>query len=138
MAPIRLGAALRRRYNRPTCAGPRSRLPPRPDGTRRFPMSPARCFAVWISSGLALIAAPAFAQQPPAATVNGQPVTEVAVQRGLKRVPPAEHAKARPEILNYLIDNVLIDQYLTAQKIAVDPKEVEARVAEIKNEVKKK
>jgi parvulin-like peptidyl-prolyl isomerase len=77
------------------------------------------------------------AQQPPAATVNGQPVTEVAVQRGLKRVPPAEHAKARPEILNYLIDNVLIDQYLTAQKTAADPKEVEARVAEIKNEVKK-
>jgi parvulin-like peptidyl-prolyl isomerase len=75
--------------------------------------------------------------QQPAATVNGQPVTEVAVQRGLKRVPPAEHAKARPEILNYLIDNVLIDQFLTAQKTAVDPKEVEARVNEIKNEVKK-
>jgi parvulin-like peptidyl-prolyl isomerase len=100
-------------------------------------MSPARHIGIWIGSGLALMAGPALAQQPAAATVNGQPVAEVAVQRGLKRVPPAEHAKARLEILNYLIDNVLIDQYLTAQKIAVDPRDVEARVTEIKNEVKK-
>jgi parvulin-like peptidyl-prolyl isomerase len=76
-------------------------------------------------------------QPPPAATVNGQPVTEVAVQRGLKRVPPDEHVKARPEILNYLIDNVLIDQCLAGQKIPVDPKEVEARVTDIQTEVKK-
>ena len=77
------------------------------------------------------------AQEQPAATVNGQPVTEVAVQRGLKRVPPAEHPKARPEILNYLIDNVLIDQYLMSQKVIVDPKDVEGRITDIKNEVKK-
>jgi len=96
--------------------------------------------AAWVACGLAVAPAPLFAQAPnaaPAATVNGQPVTEVAVQRGLKRVPPEEHAKARPEILNYLVDNVLIDQFLVAQKIAVEPKEVEARVAEIKAEVKK-
>jgi parvulin-like peptidyl-prolyl isomerase len=86
---------------------------------------------------LVLAAAPVFAQQPPAATVNGQPITEVAVQRGLKRVPAAEHAKARPEILSYLVDNVLIDQYLTGLKAPVDPKEVEARITDIKNEVKK-
>jgi peptidyl-prolyl cis-trans isomerase C len=99
-------------------------------------MSRLRHFRNCIACGLALAAAPAMAQ-PPAATVNGQPVTEVAVQRGLKRVPPAEHAKARPEILNYLVDNVLIDQYLAAQKLVVDPKEVEGRVTDIKNEVKK-
>jgi parvulin-like peptidyl-prolyl isomerase len=95
---------------------------------------------------IGLFAAPVFAQQPTAsptpaaavaATVNGQPVTEVAVQRGLKRVPPSEHAKARPEILNYLIDNVLLDQYLASQKIPVDIKEVDARVGEIQSEVKK-
>jgi peptidyl-prolyl cis-trans isomerase C len=90
----------------------------------------------WLVLGLVLAGAPALAQQP-AATVNGQSVTEVAVQRGLKRVPPAEHAKARPEILNYLIDNLLIDQYLAGQKVAVDAKEVEGRVGEIKAEVKK-
>ncbi|HEY1380426.1 MAG TPA: peptidylprolyl isomerase [Gemmataceae bacterium] len=97
---------------------------------------------LWVACGLAMVSRSA--AQPPAATpaaaaatVNGQPITEVAVQRGLKRVPPAEHAKARPEILNYLIDNLLIDQHLTAQKTPVDPKEVEARVTELKTEVKK-
>src|SRR5438067_727425 len=97
---------------------------------------------LWVACGLAVVSRSA--AQPPAAapggtaaTVNGQPITEVAVQRGLKRVPPAEHAKARPEILNYLVDNVLIDQHLVAQKIPVDPKEVEGRVAELKTEVKK-
>src|SRR4051794_10175371 len=96
---------------------------------------------------ICLVAVPVLAQQPAAppapaatavaATVNGQPVTEVAVQRGLKRVPPAEHAKARLEILNYLIDNVLLDQYLAAQKLPVDIKEVDARVGQIQSEVKK-
>jgi parvulin-like peptidyl-prolyl isomerase len=96
-----------------------------------------RQFRGWLVFGLVLAGGPAAAQQPPAATVNGQPIAETAVQRGLKRVPPAEHAKARPEILNYLIDNLLIDQHLTAQKIGADPKDVEARVTEIKNEIKK-
>jgi parvulin-like peptidyl-prolyl isomerase len=100
-------------------------------------MSRVRQFRFWAASVLLLTSGVVTAQQPPAATVNGQPVAEVAVQRGLKRVPPAEHAKARPEILNYLIDNALIDQYLMSQKFAVDPKDVEARIAEIKGEVKK-
>jgi peptidyl-prolyl cis-trans isomerase C len=91
----------------------------------------------WLVLGVGLAATPALAQQPAAATVNGQAVTEVAVQRGLKRVPAAEHAKARPEILNYLIDNVLVDQYLVTQKIVVDAKAVEGRIGEIKAEVKK-
>jgi peptidyl-prolyl cis-trans isomerase C len=99
---------------------------------------PRSHLSVWVASAIAVFAATSAAQQPPpAATVNGQPVTEVAVQRGLKRVPADEHAKARPEILNYLIDNVLIDQYLGGQKIPVDPKEVEARVTDIQTEVKK-
>lgn len=72
-----------------------------------------------------------------AALVNGQPVSEVAVQRALKRVPPTEHAKARPEILDFLIDNLLVEQHLLAQKIAVDPKEVETRIGEIKAEMAK-
>jgi peptidyl-prolyl cis-trans isomerase C len=101
-------------------------------------------FAVGLALGFAATSA-AVAQQPPAATappavaatVNGQPVPEVAVQRGLKRVPPAEHAKARTEILNYLIDNALLDQHLAGQKIPVDVKEVDARVGEIQAEVKK-
>jgi peptidyl-prolyl cis-trans isomerase C len=110
-------------------------------------MPQLRRFGVCLSLGLSLAAGtPALAQQPTAAapvpagvaaTVNGQPITEASVQRGLKRVPPAEHPKARPEILNYLIDNLLIDQYLAAQKIPVEAKDVEGRVNEIKSEVKK-
>ena len=83
-------------------------------------------------------AAPAPAGNAVAATVNGQPIAEAAVQRGLKRVPPTEHSKARPEILDYLIDNLLIDQYLIQQKVAVDPKDVTARIGEIQAELKKR
>jgi peptidyl-prolyl cis-trans isomerase C len=72
-----------------------------------------------------------------AAIVNNQPIPEVAVQRGLKRVPPANQAQARTEILNYLIDNMIIDQYLVQMKIAVEQKEVDARVEQIRSEIKK-
>src|SRR5206468_2701349 len=81
---------------------------------------------LWVVCCLA-VAARAAAQPPAAApagtaaTVNGQPITEVAVQRGLKRVPPAEHAKARPEIINYLVDNLHIDQHLAARHILLTP-----------------
>jgi peptidyl-prolyl cis-trans isomerase C len=72
-----------------------------------------------------------------AAMVNGQPLPEAWVQRGLRRVPPAEHAKARPEIINYLVDNMLIDQFLAQQKIPVEPKDVAARLGELQAELKK-
>jgi peptidyl-prolyl cis-trans isomerase C len=74
-----------------------------------------------------------------AATVNGQPIPEVAIQRVLKqqRVPPEEHATARPEILDHLIDNLLIDQYLLKHKLAVDDKEVQAKLQEIREDLKK-
>lgn len=71
-----------------------------------------------------------------AATVNGQPISEAAVQRALKRVPPARHAEARPEILNFLIDNLLLDQHLQQLAVAVDAKEVDKRLEQIRNEIK--
>jgi peptidyl-prolyl cis-trans isomerase C len=71
-----------------------------------------------------------------AATVNGQPIYEHAVRRGLKRVPESEHARARPEILNYLIDNLLIDQFLVKQNVRVEAQEVNARMEEIRKEIK--
>lgn len=67
-----------------------------------------------------------------AATVNGQTVLEKAVQRRLQQIPEAERALARPEILNYLIENELVDQYLIALKIDVPAAEVEAHLAEFK------
>ncbi|MCS7045904.1 MAG: peptidylprolyl isomerase [Gemmataceae bacterium] len=87
---------------------------------------------------------PAGLQLPPpppataiAATVNGQPIPELSVYRGLLREPPKNWPTARKEVLNYLIDNVLVDQYLIQLKITVDPKEVEERFQQIKEEAKK-
>lgn len=115
-----------------------------------------RTKALWLMSGaLTLVVTPAVAQQLPpaapppaslpavpsangvAATVNGQVIPESALQRALKRVPPARQAEARPELLGFLIDNALIDQYLTQQAVAVDAKEVEAKVVEVSDDIKK-
>ena len=107
--------------------------------------------------GLALLAAPVAAQQPApvpppippaavaqparptgvAATVNGQPIPEVAVWRALRQFPAEEHPVARKEILNHLVENVLIDQYLTALKIEVAPAETDKLLDELKAELKK-
>src|SRR5262249_12857784 len=57
-----------------------------------------------------------------AAVVNGQPIAELAVFRGLLRVKPQQRDRARGEVLNLLIDNVVVDQYLTQLKIPVEPK----------------
>src|SRR5262249_38077366 len=75
--------------------------------------------------------APAAPPTGNAATVNGQPITELAVQRGLKRVPPAQQAEARGEIIDYLVDNVLLDQYVRQFRIEIAPKEIDSRMAEI-------
>ncbi|HEY8504484.1 MAG TPA: peptidylprolyl isomerase, partial [Gemmataceae bacterium] len=73
-------------------------------------------------------------KQEIAATVNGQPIPEKDVRRSLQGIPEEEHAKARPEIVNYLVENALIDQYLKALKIPVGPEEVDAKLAEFKKE----
>jgi peptidyl-prolyl cis-trans isomerase C len=102
---------------------------------------------------LALLAAPALAPAQetlptpagtkpaapagPAAVVNGQPIPESAVQRGLRGVPPTEAARARAEVLDYLIDNTLIDQFLQQQKVEAPAKEVDERLGQIQAELKK-
>jgi len=71
-----------------------------------------------------------------AATVNGQPILEVAVHRRLRTVPATEQATARGEIINYLVDLVLIDQYLVGQKLVVDPSEVETHLGNFQKDLK--
>ncbi len=85
------------------------------------------------------VAAPSPAPAPNivAATVNGEPIPEKAVWRGLERVPADKRIQARTEILNYLIDNALIDWQLRQQAVAVDKKEVDGRVEQIRGEIKK-
>jgi peptidyl-prolyl cis-trans isomerase C len=99
----------------------------------------ALCFPVRAQEGTPASANSAAAVVPTgvAATVNGQPIPEVALQRGLKRVPAAKQAEARKEILAYLIDNVLLDQYLLQLRIEVDKEEIDTRMGQLREEIKK-
>lgn len=72
-----------------------------------------------------------------AATVNGQPIPEVAVYRALRQFPPTHQDAARKEIVSHLVENLLIDQYLTALKITVEEKEVDALITELKTDLEK-
>jgi peptidyl-prolyl cis-trans isomerase C len=79
-------------------------------------------------------------QLPPntiVARVNGQNILESAVQRGLERFPPARHAEVRSELLQFLIDTMLVDQYLLQARVPATPEEVAKRVEEMKAEAKK-
>lgn len=72
-----------------------------------------------------------------AATVNGVAIPEVAVYRALRQFPVSEHVAARKEIINHLVENSLIDQYLTLLKTEVQPAEVEKLIADLKTELAK-
>lgn len=72
-----------------------------------------------------------------AATVNGQPIPEVAVYRALRQFPPTHQDAARKEIVSHLVENLLIDQYLGALKVTIEDKEVDALIAELKADLEK-
>jgi len=69
-----------------------------------------------------------------AATVNGQPIPELAVTRAL-RGKTDEGKDKRDEVLNYLIENALVDQYLEQLKVEVDAKATEAQFTKVKKEI---
>lgn len=104
-------------------------------------------FAVAWTVAFVGMVSPVLAQQPTppaapapagiAATVNGQPLPEVAVQRGLRRVPPERQTEVRAQIIDFLVGNVLIDQYLLQLRIDVPKKAVDARVDQLREEIKK-
>lgn len=82
-------------------------------------------------------AAPPAAAVPdntPVARVNGQPVSAVAVRRALRDIPPAKQADVREEIINLLVDNILVDQYLVQMRVEVDDREVEKRLEQMRVE----
>lgn len=72
-----------------------------------------------------------------AATVNGQAIPEAAVERALQGIPSEDRGKARQEVLLFLVDNAIIDQYLSALKVTVDAKDVDQHLAQFKDEIKK-
>jgi parvulin-like peptidyl-prolyl isomerase len=72
-----------------------------------------------------------------AATVNGKPIPEADVLRGLKGLPADVQAQARADIVNHLIDMTLLDQYLLELHVEVPQKDIDARVGELREELKK-
>jgi parvulin-like peptidyl-prolyl isomerase len=114
-----------------------------------------RAFPGMLAVAVCLTALPAFAQSPPAnpaapaapvavannnavaATVNGQPISEMAVQRALKGIAAAQRNQVREEILNLLIDNALVEQYLQQMRVEIAEADVAKRLEEIKAEAKK-
>jgi peptidyl-prolyl cis-trans isomerase C len=83
-------------------------------------------------------ASPAISPTLVAATVNGESIYEIAVQRSLERYQPARRAEVRSDLVNHLIDNLLIDQSLRAANYTVDAKDVESHINEMKTELKKR
>ncbi|MBV9126226.1 MAG: peptidylprolyl isomerase [Planctomycetes bacterium] len=118
--------------------------PPDPGSAPSLPPSsgtggPPPSFSPAPPAAPAPVAAPAPAPNlnAVAATVNGQPILEVAVQRGLNHVPEARRGEVRPEIINFLIENTLIDQYLMRVPIPVDQKDVDAKIQQIRDAIAK-
>jgi len=70
-----------------------------------------------------------------AAMVNNQAIPEVAVYRALRPFKDEHKEMARKEIMAHLIEQTLIDQYLTAIKVVAEEKEVDALIAELKAEL---
>lgn len=71
-----------------------------------------------------------------AATVNAQPITELSVYR-LRLRGPQDSRETREDILNFLIETVLVDQFVAKFNLKVAPKEVEEKVQQMRDEAKK-
>jgi hypothetical protein len=81
--------------------------------------------------------APAVPPPPPdqvAATVNGQPIYEIAVYRIIMSVALKDWDDARKDAIDFLVANVLIDQYLIQQKVEVPADVVEKKIEQMKKE----
>jgi parvulin-like peptidyl-prolyl isomerase len=107
---------------------------------------PCRSLAVafWLATLPLAAQSPPATPTPPApddaravATVNGQIIPERAVRRALRSIPPATQAQAREEIVNLLIDNALVEQYLQQMRVEINEAEVDKRLEAIKAEAKK-
>ncbi|HMP60160.1 MAG TPA: peptidylprolyl isomerase [Gemmatales bacterium] len=97
----------------------------------------ARVLFVLIALSATLLPAAALAQErlpdQPAAVVNGEAIPEAMVRRALKNVPPEHQAKARAEIIEFLVANTLVDQHVRS-KITLTDDELNGRMKQVKEE----
>lgn len=96
-------------------------------------------FASMAVGGSVLAQAPTIpapvATEKAAAMVNGRPIPESMVERALKPVAKENRERARIDIVGFLIENALVDQYLELLKVAVDPKDVATQFETFKKDV---
>jgi peptidyl-prolyl cis-trans isomerase C len=99
-----------------------------------------------LTFGLTTLAAFAQTTPPPApaalpagsaAVVKGQVITEIAVWRGLQGIEPERRDKARSEILNLFIENAILDQYVLQMQVKVTKEEIDKKLVEGREELKK-
>ncbi len=100
----------------------------------RFAMLAAALFAVTAAAHAQTQTPPAAASETVAATVNGQSITlaelDAAVTTSLPEVPLSigQRKQLRPTVLNDLIDDVLLKQFLAKNGPKVDPAEIDAQM----------
>jgi peptidyl-prolyl cis-trans isomerase C len=71
-----------------------------------------------------------------AAKVNGDVIPELAIYRVMAKETGPDREQMRKDILNVLIGNLLIDQYLSQIKVTVDSSEIEKNLAQMRQEAK--
>ncbi len=71
------------------------------------------------------------------AIANGASINQLALDRALERFPEEKRAEMRQEVLNFLVDNILIEQYLVQIKIDVTQQELAQRFNAMTEEAKK-
>ena len=83
------------------------------------------------------VIAPSVNARSVALVVNGEEVLEGSLQRFLRRVPADRQVEARPAVVNHLIENVLVDQYLKQAGVKAEATEVDKKIDEMKADIKK-
>lgn len=101
------------------------------------PSTPPAGTAPTGTPGKATIPPPTISATVVAASVNGEAIYETAVQRALERVPQQRRGEERPRLINFLVDNMLIDQSLRAAGYKVEQPEIDKHIGEMKAELKK-
>jgi peptidyl-prolyl cis-trans isomerase C len=99
--------------------------------------TPAQYHALGTTAAAGTSASASAGSAAVAATVGDVAIPEAAVERSLKRFPADKMQDARVEVLNFLIENALVDQYLAQKSVTAEPAEIEAKLKQATDEIKK-